>query len=104
MASADAFDLTIKGRTGHGAHRISRSTHWSPRLFRRTAAVGRQPRGGAALGRGGHDRRIPQRHGAQRIAPTAVLKGTCAPGNPAVGAIEAAVRRMLDGMKIGMPR
>ena len=67
MASADAFDLTLKGRTGHGAHpHLADRCARGRRVLRGPGADRDQPRSGAAFPGGAVDRRIPQRHRAQR--------------------------------------
>jgi amidohydrolase len=104
MASADAFDLTLKGRTGHGAHphtaidALAAGAYFVTQL---QSIVSREvaPLSSAVV-------TIGEFHsGSARnvIAPTAVLKGSVRTMEPALSAaIEAAVRRMLEGMKIGM--
>ena len=103
MASADAFDLTIKGRTGHGAHphlAIDALAAGAYFVSQVQTVISREvaPLSPAVLSIGefhsGTARNV--------IAPTAVLKGSVRTMDPAVSkAIEAAVRRMLDGMKTG---
>lgn len=104
MASADAFDLTFKGRTGHGAHphmgidAIAAAAYFVTQV---QTVVSREvaPLSPAVL-------TIGEFHsGSARnvIAATAVLKGSVRTQEPGLSAtIEAAVRRMLEGMKIGM--
>ena len=104
MASADAFDLTIKGRIGHGAHphlavdAVIAGAYFVTQL---QTVVSREvaPLSPAVVTVGefysGTARNI--------IAPTAVLKGSVRAQEPGLSAaIEAAVRRMLEGMKTGM--
>jgi len=104
MASADSFDLTIKGRIGHGAHphlavdAVAAGAYFVTQL---QTVVSREvaPLSPAVVTVGefhsGTARNI--------IAPTAVLKGSVRAQEPGLSAaIEAAVRRMLEGMKIGM--
>ena len=104
MASADAFDLTIKGRTGHGAHphnaidAIAAAAYFVTQV---QTVISREvaPLSPAVL-------TIGEFHsGTARnvIAPTAVLKGSVRTQEAGLSAtIEAAVRRMLEGMKTGM--
>jgi amidohydrolase len=104
MASADAFDLTIKGRTGHGAHphlavdALAAGAYFVAQV---QSIVSREvaPLSAAVL-------TIGEFHsGTARnvIAPTALLKGSVRTMEPTLAAaIEAAVRRMLEGMKTGM--
>jgi hippurate hydrolase len=104
MASADAFDLTIKGRTGHGAHphlAVDALTAGAYFVTQLQSIVSREvaPLSAAVVTIGEF------KSGSARnvIAPTAVLKGSVRTMEPSLSAaIEAAVRRMLDGMKIGM--
>ena len=104
MASADAFDLTIKGRTGHGAHphlAIDALTAGAYFVTQLQSIVSREvaPLSAAVVTIGEF------KSGSARnvIAPTAVLKGSVRTMEPTLSAaIEAAVRRMLDGMKTGM--
>ena len=104
MASADAFDLTLKGLTGHGAHphmgidALAAGAYFVTQV---QTVVSREvaPLSPAVVSIGefhsGTARNV--------IAPTAVLKGSVRTMDPAVSkAIEAAVRRMLEGMKVGM--
>ncbi|HEY3077710.1 MAG TPA: M20 family metallopeptidase [Burkholderiales bacterium] len=104
MASADAFDLTLKGRTGHGAHphlAVDALTAAAYFVTQLQSIVSREvaPLSAAVV-------TIGEFHsGTARnvIAPTAVLKGSVRTMEPTLSAaIEAAVRRMLDGMKTGM--
>jgi len=104
MASADAFDLTIKGKTGHGAHPHNAIDALAAAAYFVTqvqTVISREiaPLSPAVL-------TIGEFHaGTARnvIAPTAVLKGSVRTQEAGLsGAIEAAVRRMLDGMKTGM--
>jgi hippurate hydrolase len=104
MASADSFDLTLKGRTGHGAHphmgidAIAAAAYFVTQV---QTVVSREvaPLSPAVL-------TIGELHsGTARnvIAATAVLKGSVRTQEPGLSAtIEAAVRRMLEGMKTGM--
>lgn len=104
MASADAFDLTIKGRTGHGAHphlAIDALAAGAYFVAQVQTVISREvaPLSPAVVSIGefhsGTARNV--------VAPTAVLKGSVRTMEPAVSkAIEAAVRRMLEGMKTGM--
>src|SRR5918994_1143865 len=104
MASADAFDLTLKGRTGHGAHphlAIDALAAGAYFVAQVQTVISREvaPLSPAVLSIGefhsGTARNV--------IAPTAILKGSVRTMDPAVSkAIEAAVRRMLEGMKVGM--
>ena len=104
MASADAFDLTIKGKTGHGAHPHNAIDALAAAAYFVTqvqTVISREiaPLSPAVL-------TIGEFHsGTARnvIAPTAVLKGSVRTQEAGLsGAIEAAVRRMLEGMKTGM--
>jgi hippurate hydrolase len=104
MASADAFDLTFKGRMSHGAHphlgvdALAAGAYFVTQV---QTVVSREvaPLAPAVV-------TIGEFHsGTARnvLAANAVLKGsvrTMAPGTSA--AIEAAVRRMLEGIKTGM--
>src|SRR5918999_1080660 len=104
MASADSFDLTLKGRIGHGAHphlavdAVAAGAYFVTQV---QTIISREvaPLSPAVL-------TIGEFHaGTARnvIAPTAVLKGSVRTQEPGLsGAIEAAVRRMLEGMKTGM--
>jgi amidohydrolase len=104
MASADAFDLTIKGRTGHGAHphlAIDALTAGAYFVTQLQSIVSREvaPLSAAVVTIGEF------KSGTARnvIAPSAVLKGSVRTLEPTLSAaIEAAVRRMLEGMKTGM--
>jgi amidohydrolase len=104
MAAADAFDITLKGRDGHGAHphlaidTLAAAAHLVGQL---QTIVSREvkPTSAAVLTVGelhaGRARNI--------IAGTAELKGICRTLEPGLSQkIEAAVRRMLDGIKAGM--
>lgn len=104
MASADAFDITLKGRTGHGAHphlaidALAAGAYFVTQL---QTIVSREiaPLAAAVVTIGefksGTARNI--------IAPTAVLKGSARTLDASVAAeIENAVRRLLDGIKTGM--
>jgi hippurate hydrolase len=104
MASADAFDLTLKGRTGHGAHphlSIDALTAGAYFVTQLQTVVSREvaPLSAAVV-------TIGEFHsGTARnvIALTAVLKGSVRTMEPGLAAaVEAAVRRMLEGIKIGM--
>ena len=104
MASADAFDLTIKGKTGHGAHPHNAIDALAAAAYFVTqvqTVISREiaPLSPAVL-------TIGEFHsGTARnvIAPTAVLRGSVRTQEAGLsGAIEAAVRRMLEGMKTGM--
>ena len=104
MASADAFDLTLKGRMSHGAHphlgvdAIAAGAYFVTQL---QSVVSREiaPMAPAVV-------TIGEFHsGTARnvLAATAVLKGSVRTMAPAVSqAIEAAVRRILEGIKTGM--
>ncbi|HVE48013.1 MAG TPA: M20 family metallopeptidase [Casimicrobiaceae bacterium] len=104
MASADAFDVTLQGRTGHGAHphlaidAIAAGSYFVTQL---QSIVSREiaPLSPAVV-------TIGEFHsGTARnvIAPTAVLKGSVRTLDAGVAsAIETAVRRLLDGIKTGM--
>jgi amidohydrolase len=104
MASADSFDLTLKGRIGHGAHphlavdAVAAGAYFVTQV---QTIISREiaPLSPAVL-------TIGEFHaGTARnvIAATAVLKGSVRTQEPGLsGAIEAAVRRMLEGMKTGM--
>jgi len=104
MAAADAFDITLKGRDGHGAHphlavdTLAAAAHLVAQL---QTIVSREvkPTSSAVLTVGelhaGRARNI--------IAGTAELKGICRTLEPGLSEkIEAAVRRMLEGIKAGM--
>jgi amidohydrolase len=104
MASADAFDLTLKGRMSHGAYphlgvdALAAGAYFVTQL---QSVVSREvaPLSPAVV-------TIGEFHsGSARnvLASSAVLKGIVRTMAPAVsGAIEAAVRRMLEGIKTGM--
>jgi len=104
MASADSFDLTLKGRIGHGAHphlavdAVAAGAYFVTQV---QTIISREiaPLSPAVL-------TIGEFHaGTARnvIAATAVLKGSVRTQEPGLsGAIEAALRRMLEGMKTGM--
>jgi amidohydrolase len=104
MASADSFDLTLKGRIGHGAHphlAVDAVTAGAYFVTQLQTVVSREvaPLSPAVVTVGefhsGTARNI--------IAATAVLKGSVRTQEPGLsGTIEAAVRRMLEGMKTGM--
>jgi len=104
MAAADAFDITLKGRDGHGAHphlavdTLAAAAHLVAQL---QTIVSREvkPTSSAVLTVGelhaGRARNI--------IAGSAELKGICRTLEPGLSEkIEAAVRRMLEGIKAGM--
>jgi amidohydrolase len=104
MSAADAFDITLKGRDGHGAHphlavdALAAGAHLVAQL---QTIVSREvkPNWPAVLTIGefhaGRARNI--------IAGTAELKGIVRTMEPGLSAsIEAAVRRMLEGIKTGM--
>ena len=104
MASADAFDITLKGREGHGAHphmgidALAAAAHLVTQL---QTIVSREvkPVSSAVLTVGelhsGTARNI--------IAGTAVLKGIVRTMEAGLSEkIEEAMRRMLEGIKIGM--
>ena len=104
MAAADAFDIVLKGRDGHGAHphlaidALAAAAHLVAQL---QTIVSREvkPTAAAVITVGelhaGRARNI--------IAGTAELKGICRTLEPGLSEkIEAAVRRMLDGVKAGM--
>ena len=104
MASADAFDVTLTGRGGHGAYphlavdAMAAGTYFVTQL---QTIVSREvaPLSPAVV-------TIGEFHsGTARnvIAPTALLKGSVRTMEPGLsGAIEAAVRRLLEGIKTGM--
>ena len=104
MSSADAFDVVLKGRDGHGAHphlavdALAAGAHLVAQL---QTIVSREvkPVSPAVLTIGefhaGRARNV--------IAGTAELKGIVRTLEPGLSEkIEAAVRRMLEGMKLGM--
>jgi amidohydrolase len=104
MASADAFDITLKGREGHGAHphmgidALAAAAHLVSQL---QTIVSREvkPISPAVLTVGelhaGTARNI--------IAGTATLKGIVRTMEAGLSEkIEQAMRRMLDGIKTGM--
>jgi amidohydrolase len=104
MASADAFDLTLKGKAGHGAHphraidAVVAGAHFVTQL---QTIVSREvaPLSPAVITVGefhsGTARNI--------VAATATLKGSVRTQEPGLSeAIEAAVRRLLEGMRAGM--
>nr|MBA3507570.1 amidohydrolase [Betaproteobacteria bacterium] len=104
MASADAFDVTLTGRAGHGAYphlavdAVAAGAYFVTQL---QTIVSREvgPLSPAVV-------TIGEFHsGTARnvIAPTALLKGSVRTMEPGLsGAIEAAVRRLLEGIKTGM--
>src|SRR5688572_3854091 len=104
MSSADAFDVTLKGRDGHGAHphlavdALAAGAYFVSQL---QTIVSREvkPLSPAVLSVGefhaGTARNV--------IAGTAQLKGIVRTMEAGLSdKIEAAMRRMLEGMKIGM--
>jgi amidohydrolase len=104
MSAADAFDVTLKGRDGHGAHphlaidALAAAAHFVSQV---QTVVSREvkPVSPAVLTIGelhaGRARNI--------IAGTAELKGIVRTLEPGLSEkIEAAVRRMLEGLKAGM--
>jgi amidohydrolase len=104
MSAADAFDITLKGKDGHGAHphlavdALAAGAHLVAQL---QTIVSREvkPVSPAVLTIGefhaGRARNV--------IAGTAELKGIVRTLEPGLSEkIEAAVRRMLEGMKVGM--
>ena len=104
MSAADAFDITLKGRDGHGAHphlavdALAAGAHLVSQL---QTIVSREvkPNWPAVLTVGefhaGRARNI--------IAGSAELKGIVRTMEPGLSEkIEAAVRRMLEGLKTGM--
>jgi amidohydrolase len=104
MASADAFDITLKGREGHGAHphmgidALAAAAHLVSQL---QTIISREvkPISPAVLTVGelhaGTARNI--------IAGTATLKGIVRTMEAGLAErIEAAMRRMLEGIKVGM--
>jgi len=104
MASADAFDVTLTGRAGHGAYphlavdAVAAGAYFVTQL---QTIVSREvgPLSPAVI-------TIGEFHsGTARnvIAPTALLKGSVRTMEPGLSsAIEAAVRRLLEGIKTGM--
>jgi amidohydrolase len=104
MASADAFDITLKGREAHGAHphtgvdALAAAAHLVSQL---QTIISREvkPTSSAVLTVGelhaGTARNI--------IAGTALLKGIVRTLEPGLSEkIEQAMRRMLEGIKTGM--
>jgi amidohydrolase len=104
MASADAFDVTLKGRAGHGAHphlavdALAAGAYFVTQL---QSIVSREiaPLAPAVVTIGefqsGTARNV--------IASSATLKGSVRTMDASVAAtIEAAVRRLLDGIRTGM--
>ena len=104
MSAADAFDITLKGRDGHGAHphlavdALAAGAHLVAQL---QTIVSREvkPNWPAVLTIGefhaGRARNI--------VAGSAELKGIVRTMEPGLSEkIEAAVRRMLEGLKTGM--
>ena len=104
MAAADAFDITLRGKDGHGAHPhlgIDALTAGAHLVAQLQTIVSREvkPNWPAVLTIGefhaGRARNI--------IAGRAELKGIVRTMEPGLSEkIEAAVRRMLEGMKVGM--
>ena len=104
MASADAFDITLKGRDGHGAHphlaidALAAAAHLVSQL---QTIVSREvkPVSPAVL-------TIGELHAGRArnvIAGAAELKGIVRTLEPGLSdKIEAAMRRMLEGVKAGM--
>jgi amidohydrolase len=104
MSSADAFDITLKGRDGHGAHphlaidALAAAAHLVSQL---QTIVSREvkPVSPAVL-------TIGELHAGRArnvIAGTAELKGIVRTLEPGLSdKIEAAMRRMLEGIKAGM--
>ena len=104
MSSADAFDITLKGRDGHGAHphlavdALAAAAHLVSQL---QTIVSREvkPVAPAVL-------TIGELHAGRArnvIAGTAELKGIVRTLEPGLSEkIEAAMRRMLEGIKAGM--
>jgi amidohydrolase len=104
MSAADAFDITLKGRDGHGAHphlaidALAAGAHFVSQL---QTIVSREVKPLAAsvvtVGEfhAGRARNI--------IAGAAQLKGIVRTMEPGLSEkIEAAMRRMLEGIKVGM--
>jgi amidohydrolase len=104
MSAADAFDVTLKGRDGHGAHphlavdALAAAAHFVAQL---QTVVSREvkPVSPAVVTVGelhaGRARNV--------IAGTAELKGIVRAMEPGLSEkIEAAVRRMLEGIRVGM--
>ena len=104
MSAADAFDITLKGRDGHGAHphlgidALAAGAHFVSQL---QTIVSREvkPLAAAVVTVGefhaGRARNI--------IAGAAQLKGIVRTMEPGLSEkIEAAMRRMLEGVKVGM--
>jgi amidohydrolase len=104
MSAADAFDITLKGRDGHGAHphlAVDALAAGAYLVSQLQSVVSREvkPNWPAVLTIGefhaGRARNI--------IAGSAELKGIVRTMEPGLSEkIEAAVRRMLEGMKVGM--
>ncbi|HSA91249.1 MAG TPA: M20 family metallopeptidase [Burkholderiales bacterium] len=104
MSAADAFDITLKGRDGHGAHphlavdALAAAAHFVAQL---QTVVSREvkPVSPAVVTVGelhaGRARNV--------IAGTAELKGIVRTMEPGLSeAVEAAVRRMLEGIRVGL--
>jgi amidohydrolase len=104
MSAADAFDITLRGKDGHGAHphlavdALAAGAHLVAQL---QTIVSREvkPVSPAVLTIGEfHAGRV-----RNVIAGSAELKGIVRTLEPGLSEkIEAAVRRMLEGMKVGM--
>ena len=104
MSAADAFDITLKGRDGHGAHphlAVDALVAGAQLVSQLQSIVSREvkPNWPAVLTVGefhaGRARNI--------IAGSAELKGIVRTLEPGLSAtIEAAVRRLLEGIKTGM--
>src|SRR5687767_7459832 len=104
MSAADAFDITLKGRDGHGAHphlgidALAAGAHFVSQL---QTLVSREvkPLSAAVVTVG----QFNAGRGRNIIAGIAELKGIVRTMEPGLSEkIEAAMRRMLDGIKIGM--
>ena len=104
MSAADAFDITLKGRDGHGAHphlgidTLAAGAHLVSQL---QTIVSREvkPLSAAVVTVG----QFNAGRGRNIIAGTAELKGIVRTMEPGLSEkIEAAMRRMLEGMKVGM--
>src|SRR5438132_3115066 len=104
MSSADAFDITLKGREGHGAHphmgidTLAAAAHFVSQV-QTIASREVKPISPAVITVGelhaGTARNI--------IAGTATMKGIVRTMEPGLSEkIEAAMRRMLEGIKTGM--
>jgi amidohydrolase len=104
MSSADAFDITLKGRDGHGAHphlAVDALAAAAQLVSQLQTIVSREvkPVSPAVL-------TIGELHAGRArnvIAGTAELKGIVRTLEPGLSdKIEAAMRRMLEGIKAGM--